>query len=116
MLTSKITRVFQFAGSAIGIATAQNIFNNHLTQYLPIYAPSVDVAQVLAVGATKLHGAFDAAELQGILQSYAFALQHPWTMSLALAGMAFMTSLLSKWKSIKAEAGNSIHSDIVSAV
>jgi hypothetical protein len=59
--------VFQFAAGAIGISSAQSIFNNCLIANLPIYARDMTADQVLVVGAYNLRGAFTDTQLPGVL-------------------------------------------------
>ena len=93
--------VFQFISGAIGIATAQNIFTNRLIEALPNHAPGIDIARVLAVGATGIRDAFTPSQLSGVLTSYMIGLKGAWLMSLCISGATFITSLLPGWKSIK---------------
>jgi hypothetical protein len=59
--------VFHFVAGAIGVSSAQSIFNNRLIANLPIRARDVTDDQVLAVGAYNLRGAFTDAQLPGVL-------------------------------------------------
>lgn len=93
--------VFQFVAGAIGVSSAQSIFNNRLIVNLPVYAPDVIVDQVLAVGAYDLRGAFTGAQLLGVLHCYMIGLRGAWAFSVALSGMAVLISFLAEWKSIK---------------
>jgi MFS transporter, DHA2 family, glioxin efflux transporter len=93
--------VFQFIAGAIGVSSAQSIFNNRLIANLPIYAPAVTVEHVLSVGAYDLQGAFTDAQLPGVLRCYMISLRGAWAFSIALSGMTFPISFQAEWKSIE---------------
>ena len=97
------SQVFQSIGGAVGVATGQSIFTNRLIQSLPIQAPGVEAAKVLAVGVTGLRDAFTASQLQGILKSYIVGLKAEWAWSIALSGMSLLVSFIPEWKTIKAK-------------
>jgi MFS transporter, DHA2 family, glioxin efflux transporter len=96
-----VITVFQFVAGAIGVSSAQSIFNNRLITSLPAYAPDVTAEQVLAVGAYDLRGAFTDSQLPGVLQCYMVGLRSAWALSIALSGLTFVISFLAEWKSIK---------------
>lgn len=93
--------VFQFLSAAIGVGTATSIFNNRLIESLPIHAPTVEVVNVLAVGATGLREAFPSEQLPGVLRSYMIGLKDAWLMGLGFAAVTLITAFLPEWKSIK---------------
>jgi len=86
--------VFQFVAGAIGVSSAQSIFNNRLIANLPLYAPDMTADKVLAVGAYGLRGAFTDVQLPGVLQCYMIGLRGAWAFSIALSGMTFLISFL----------------------
>jgi hypothetical protein len=86
--------VFQFVAGAIGVSSAQSIFNNSLIANLLLYALDVTADQVFAVGAYGVRGAFTNVQLLGVLQCYMIGLRGAWAFSIALSGMTFLISFL----------------------
>jgi hypothetical protein len=68
---------------------------------LPIYAPDVSPALVVATGATDLRKVFTAAQLPGILQAYMDGLKVAFILAIALGGFCCIISFFPKWKSLK---------------
>lgn len=94
--------LFQFLGTAIGVSTAQNIFNNRLLALIKSTAPNVDRSTVLAVGAYNLQESFgDGDVLNKILRSYVRSLKSAWIYSIALAGLSVLCAFLGPWRNIK---------------
>ncbi|KAI9675996.1 MAG: hypothetical protein M1817_000739 [Caeruleum heppii] len=96
---------FQLGSGAMSVSAAQAIFANRLIANLPIYAPGLNPADVLAIGATELRHEYAGAELQGILQSYMGGLKDAWAMSIGLAGLSVLASLWPELKRIQGTAG-----------
>jgi hypothetical protein len=78
--------VFQFVAGAIGVSSAQSIFNSRLIANLPLYAPDMTADQVLAVGAYDLRGAFTDVQLPGVPQYYMIGLRGAWAFSMHSQG------------------------------
>jgi hypothetical protein len=91
----------QTLGGAIFVAAGQSALANVVLKKLPIYVPSVNPAQVFAVGATDLKNLFPAAELLGIQHAYMDGLHTAWAIAIASAGVALIVSLVSKWRNLK---------------
>lgn len=51
------------------VSAAQSAFSNELVKLLLVKAPTVDPAQVVAIGATKLRKFYSGAALQGVVDS-----------------------------------------------
>lgn len=95
---------FQFVGSAIGVASGQNILDELLLKNLPKYAPSVSPQSVLGVGAYDLAGSFpDDGELLGVKRSYIVGLRGAWAFAVALTGVAFVVGFGGVWRSFKSK-------------
>jgi len=92
---------FQFVGSAIGLATGQNILDELLLKSLPTHAPSVSPQNVLSVGAYNLGGTFNPIELLGVRRSYIIGLRGAWAFSVALTGFTFVVGFLGVWRNFK---------------
>jgi hypothetical protein len=106
---SKLTLelVYQLVSGAISVSLAQSIFTNVLLKRLPDFAPTIDPASVVAVGASKLREAFSAEELPGILRAYMAGLKAAWAAATALGGLTFLCAFIPKIKSIKTATNNS---------
>ena len=92
---------FQFVGAAIGVATAQNIFDNRLIGSLPRLAPGISTQQVLDVGAYDLAATFYGDDLLGVKKAYMVGLRAAWVLSIALCGSSFVCAFFGEWKSFK---------------
>lgn len=98
-LTSRL--VYQLVSGAISVSLAQSIFTNVLLKKLPEFAPSIDPASVIAIGASKLREAFSEEDLPGILRAYMAGLKAAWAAATALGGLTFLCAFVPKIKSIK---------------
>ena len=52
------------------MSAGQAIFQNELINTLPITAPDVNPALIIAAGAENLRGSFSDSQLEGILAAY----------------------------------------------
>jgi hypothetical protein len=102
-ITSKLTLelVFQLMSGAISVSLAQSIFTNVLLKSLPKYAPTIDPASVITVGASRLRETFSPEELPGILKAYMAGLKAAWAAATALGGLTFLCAFIPRIKSIK---------------
>lgn len=94
---SSITAImifFQTISGAIFVSTGQSLFANQLIREVPKYVPDLNPAVVVATGATQLRSTFSAADLPGVIRAYMSGLKDAYILGIALAGMAFLTSLL----------------------
>ena len=102
-LATATVLLFQFLGMAVGVSTAQNIFNNRLIELMTGNVPGVEPAEVLAVGAYNLRIQFrNPAQLHQVLLAYVSSLKAAWIFSTAVAGLAFVIAFLPPWRSMKA--------------
>ena len=92
---------FNTLGGALSISIAQNIFSNTLVKKIPIYAPTVDPAKVVAAGATHVRDVVTKAQLPGVLLAYNKAVTSSFALAIATSGVAFLLSFLFEWKSVK---------------
>ncbi len=91
----------QTLGGAFFIAAGQSALTNVVLKKLPIYIPSVDPAQVFAIGSMELKNVFSAQQLVGIQHAYIDGLYVGWAIANASAGVATILSLFSKWRNLK---------------
>lgn len=96
--------VFQLISGAVSVAVGQSIFTNRLLASLAIYAPGVDAARVLNVGASELRPAFSTSELPGVLKSYMAGLNAAFAAGIVFAGLALIAAFLPEWKKIHGKA------------
>ncbi|KAI9699110.1 MAG: hypothetical protein M1836_003299 [Candelina mexicana] len=92
---------FNSLGGAIAISVAQNIFSNTLIKQIPLLAPGVNTAAIIAAGATHVKEVTPPKSLAGVLQAYSVAVDRAFAMPIAVGGIAFIFSLFVEWKSVK---------------
>jgi EmrB/QacA subfamily drug resistance transporter len=92
---------FNSLGGAVAISIAQNIFSNTLIQEIPKLTTGVDVAKIIAAGATHIREVTPKSQLAGVLQAYDLAVTRAFILSISCACVAFGCSLLFEWKSVK---------------
>lgn len=92
---------FNTLGGAISISIAQNIFSNTLLKQLPKDAPGVNPLKVVNAGATHIREVVAKAQLPGVLTAFDKAITTAFILPIAVAGLAFLSSLLMEWKSVK---------------
>jgi len=81
----------------MAIAASDSIMNNLLLKNLPKYAPNVEPHSILELGAYGIQNKLDAETLVGVRQAWMVGLRGAWAMVIALFGMAFLSSFISKW-------------------
>ena len=84
---------FNTLGGAISISVAQNIFTNTLVQQIPIHAPGVNAATIIAAGATHVREISPPDQLAGVLVAYDMAVTRAIILPIAVGGIAFLCSL-----------------------
>jgi len=91
----------QMFGGALFVSVAQNVFNNRLIAQLPIYAPGVNPAIILHVGATSLKDQVPARFLAGVQEAYNIAVTQTWYIAVAMACLTGIGAIFVEWKSVK---------------
>jgi len=92
---------FNSLGGAISISIAQNIFSNALIKEIPKYTSGIDPATIIAAGASHIRQVTPVDQLPGVLKAYNEALTQSYVLAIACAGLAFLSSFLLEWKSVK---------------
>jgi len=92
---------FNTLGGAITISIAQNIFTNTLIEELPKKAPGINVHQAVEAGATYFRYVVPPNLLQGAIEAYNIAVTTAFITPIAVAGLAFLSTFLFEWKSVK---------------
>jgi hypothetical protein len=98
---SAVILFFQTIGGAIFISAGQSAFTNKMLERVPIDAPGVNPALVIATGATDLKNVFTAEQLPGILAAYMEGLRVAFAIAIACACVTFLLAFTPKWESIK---------------
>ena len=96
--------VAQTIGGAIFVSAGQSVFSNQFIKSLRQNVPGVDPAKAVTVGATSLRSVYHGAQLEGVIASYAVGIQGAFALSIGLAGLATLVSLLVPWVSVKGKA------------
>jgi hypothetical protein len=101
---TSISVFFQFFGGAIFLAIGENIFVSCLVSALHTYAPTLDAATVVAVGAEGLRKVVaieDPSVLTNALHAYDIAITSTFYLCVAGSGAAFLCAFGVEWKSVK---------------
>ncbi|KIV80537.1 hypothetical protein PV11_08030 [Exophiala sideris] len=90
----------QMLGGAVFISVGNNIFDSQLAKNLG-NIPGVNVASIVATGATELRSIVSSSMLSQVLVAYNDALRHTFYLSTALACVTIFGSVAMQWKSVK---------------
>jgi len=101
--TGNAIAVFSFQlGGALGIAIAQNLFLNELTQAVPRYTSDMSPQTVISAGAMGLAAIARTPEvLLALRRAYAQAIRYTLILSLVAACAAFPSALGMEWLNIR---------------
>lgn len=103
----------QTLGGAVCVAIAQSVFQNKLIAKVAEYAPKIDPAAVLAMGATNIRKEIPAQSLPGVILAYDKAITQVFLVAVATSALTIIGSVAMEWRSVKkakkggAEAGSS---------
>jgi hypothetical protein len=89
--------VFQTLGGAFSISAAQAAFINRLLAALTRTDAGIDHTRVTKAGAAELRNVFAASELPSVIFAYTEGLRAAFAVSIGMAGMAVLVSLLCPW-------------------
>ena len=98
----------QTLGGAICVAIAQSVFENKLIAKIVEYAPRLDPAVVLAMGATSIRTEIDKQDLPGVILAYDKAVTQVVLVSVGTAALTIIGSAAMEWKSVKKAKKESI--------
>lgn len=100
--TASAMAVFaQTLGGSIGLSLGQVVFSNRLRDDLAHYAPEVNVASVIAAGATGIRGVVPKASLPGVLLAYNNSINTVFYLATGIAGGQLLFSFGMGWVSTK---------------
>ncbi|OLN88014.1 putative HC-toxin efflux carrier TOXA 2 [Colletotrichum chlorophyti] len=98
---SAITLFYQIIGGSFSVACAQAAFAATLVRRIAVYAPDVEAAKLLHLGATELRSQFSGAELEAALMAYMDGLKVAFAIAIALLGVGFVLALVPKWDDLR---------------
>jgi hypothetical protein len=91
----------QTIGGAFFVTAGQAALSNILLSHIKTYDPSVNPLQLIATGATQLRQVFQPAQITGIVEAYMDGLHAAYAIAIAVAGLATVVSIGSKWHNLK---------------
>jgi hypothetical protein len=97
---SAMTLFFQTIGGSLFISAGQAGFVNRLLSRVPVTAPGVNPALVVATGATDLRKVFSAHDLPGILVAYLDGLRVAFAITIATACLGFILAFAPRWQKL----------------
>jgi hypothetical protein len=97
---SAMTLFFQTLGGALFISAGQAGFVNRLLERIPVTAPGVNPALVVATGATDLRKVFSAHDLPGIIAAYLDGLRISFAIAIATACLGFILAFAPRWRKL----------------
>ncbi|KAF2762014.1 putative major facilitator superfamily transporter [Pseudovirgaria hyperparasitica] len=100
-VANAIAIFFNSLGGAVSISITQNIFANTLSKELASRAPEVNAPLIIASGATQLRTLVPPRLLPQVLDAYMKGITTAFVLPIAAACLAFLSSTLFEWKSIK---------------
>jgi hypothetical protein len=109
----------QTLGGAVCVAIAQSVFQNKLIAKVDEYAPNIDPAAILAMGATSIHNQIPTRDLPGVILAYDKAITQVFLVSVSTAALTIIGSVAMEWRSVKkakkgkVEAGSSDSNETV---
>jgi MFS family permease len=96
---------FQSLGGAIFVSVGNSILSNELRQAAASPDKNglrgIDIEAVIAAGATQFRSTVNPDALPALIAVYNAALQKVFVAAIPLAGLAFVSTLLLEWKSVK---------------
>jgi hypothetical protein len=93
--------VFNALSGAYFVTAAQSLFANRLLEELATSAPNVDVAKVLATGATQIREVFAGADLEAVIRVYMVGIKDVFLFSLAGTALTVLLALLIPLKKLE---------------
>ncbi|EEU37299.1 uncharacterized protein NECHADRAFT_37173 [Fusarium vanettenii 77-13-4] len=97
--------IAQSFGGAVGLAIAQNVFQNYLSQELN-KIQGIDVAAVVAAGGVELEKVVRSGSLAMVRNAFQVAIANAFLVAVGLGGVAFLVSLGMERKRINKSKSN----------
>ena len=95
-------------GGTTFIAAAQSAFGNKLISTVPITAPDLDPAIVIATGATQIRNAFSPEQVPGVVRAYMEGVKVAFALPIGSTAVGFLVSLLSSWKRLNIDIAKDV--------
>ncbi|KAL4914509.1 major facilitator superfamily domain-containing protein [Aspergillus aurantiobrunneus] len=95
----------QTFGGTVFLAAGSVIFSEGLKSQIPVFAPGVDAAEVVAAGATGFRNVVAPGDLQGVLRAYARAVDWVFYLAVALCVVQFFSGFGMGWVDVRKEKG-----------
>jgi MFS family permease len=93
---------FQSLGGAVFISIGNSILSNELRRASKANElPGIDIEAVIAAGATQFRYTIPPSSLPDMITVYNSALQKVFIAAIPLTGLAFVSTLLLEWRSVK---------------
>ena len=91
----------QNLGGAIFLTLAQVTFNKGLIAAIPVFAPEVDVRNVIKAGATAFRSVVPEASVAGVILAYSRAVSHVFYLTAGSVVAMFVVCWGMGWKNLK---------------
>lgn len=91
----------QTFGGSIALIVAQRIFEDSLVGNIEKYAPTVDPAEVVAVGVSAFRQIVGPTQLAGVLRAYAEAFNDAIFVAVGTSAATFVCAWGMGWRNIK---------------
>lgn len=88
----------------MAVSGAQAAFTNRLLSVVAASIPNVDLAAVMATGATEVRTLFPPDQVEGILLGYMAGIKAVFALLTGTTGVAAILSLLGSWKRLDPKA------------
>lgn len=106
---------FQSLGGAVFVSAGNTILNGQLMKAAQENKlPGVNIAEVIAAGATRFRSTVPAHTLPAMISIYNGAIQKVLIACIATAGAAFISTLFLEWKSVKSKPDRKLDSETTS--
>ena len=91
----------QTFGGSLFLIIAQTVFGQSLVSGLQLFAPSVNAAEVISVGASAFREIVHPPQLMGVVEAYNYGIKHVFYVALAASLGGFVFSCGMGWQKVK---------------
>lgn len=102
--TSPNCAVFNILGGAVVLSSCQAGFTNRMLTVVTTNAPDIDIAIVLAAGATEIRSVFSADQVTAVVLGYMAGIKVVFAILTGVTGIATIASLFSSWERLDPKA------------
>ena len=104
-IANSLTVFGPFFGGSLAASLSQNIFRSELSRRLIQSVGRNETAMVISAGATGGVGLVPDSMKPDVLKAFSTAIDKTFILAAVVGGLAFLSSLGIKWKSIKEKKG-----------